>query len=421
MVCDIQLGQPVVRATEGSQVEVPGHIQLTQGIAGAVKRPQNGTIADIQALKLVIHAVQHRQLPQIAHVQGSQLIPVHKQLYNTAVLGEIQGGQSIGAAKQQGEIGAAGYVQGSQLITLAGQIVKPGATGYVQGGQLITLTFKEAQAGCAVHNQLCQIVVVARYALKGGAIGQIQLAAQIRIIENDSGGANFPVDILPCNGVPPGHFLVVDAPGGHLVRVVVLIQLETVLYTRAIGLLQEGPELQIVVDVVALGHLDVVVTAAAFSELGVIVHGVDGVNPGNVNGGILGNQGVVPSIPALEHVALRRGGHYGVCSVAVLILLHDVADIAPFIGVEAPDVVSAALAENQPFQLVAQAGEVFQLAAVSHIQHGEQVVGAVQILGKLHHAGIQIRQLVAGAVHADRIGHGVDAQGGQPVVLAIEF
>ena len=80
----------------------------------------------------------------------------------------------------------------------------------------------------------------------------------------------------------------------------------------------------------------------------------------------------------------------------------------------------AAGAQIQFHQLVALAGEGFQHTAVSHIQPGEQVVGAVQIPGKLHRVGDQIRQLVAGAIHVGRIAHTVEGQDGQPVVLAIE-
>ena len=77
-------------------------------------------------------------------------------------------------------------------------------------------------------------------------------------------------------------------------------------------------------------------------------------------------------------------------------------------------------AQIQLLQLVTLAGEGFQHAAVSHIQTGEQVVGAVQIPGKLHRVGVQIRQLVAGAIHVERIAHTVEGQGGQLIVLAIE-
>ena len=264
---------------------------------------------------------------QIAHIQGSQLIHLRKQQHDTAVLGEIQGGQSIAAAIQIYKLGAAGYVQRGQLIVLAEQNPKLDATGDVQRGQLVCITIQRNQAGCIGNIQLYEIVVGALQPLKGNAIGQVQFAAQIRVVENDYGGAQLPVDILPCNGAPIGLFLVIDAPGGHIVRRVVLIELETVLHALLIGLLQERPELQVIVDVVALGYLYL---SAAFVKFGVIVPGVGGGNLGNVNGGICCNQGGAISvcIPALEHAALHRGGHYGVRGGTVFFPLHGIADIA---------------------------------------------------------------------------------------------
>ena len=180
---------------------------------------------------------------QIAHVQGSQLIQLHKQPCDTAVVGEIQRGQLIVAAIQLPKLGADGYVQRGQLIVFGEQPPKPDATGNVQRDQLVCITIQSNQAGCVGNIQLYEIVEATIQPLKGGTIGQVQFAAQVRIIEIDYGEAQLSVDILPCNAVPIGRFLVVDAPGGHIVRRVILVELETVLHALLIGLLQECPEL----------------------------------------------------------------------------------------------------------------------------------------------------------------------------------